>query len=216
MVAQLEGLEREAAFWDKIAQRYARQPVKDEEAYQHKLELTRKYLTPGMDVLEFGCGTGSTALLHAPFVRHLDAIDFSSEMISIARSKAVAARVKNVNFEVSSMEEWTVRHGTYAAVLGLSVLHLVDDVAATICKVYDLLQPGGYFFSSTVCAKDMGYFPRLLVPLVAATGIGPRITVLNRDELVALLKEAGFAITQNWRPGPKKAVFLVARKPVKH
>jgi ubiquinone/menaquinone biosynthesis C-methylase UbiE len=79
-----------ARFWDKVAERYARRPVDDEAAYQHKLQVTRDYLTPGMTVLEFGCGTGTTALAHAPFVKRILATDVSPKMIEIARRKADA------------------------------------------------------------------------------------------------------------------------------
>ena len=56
-------------FWDRIADRYSRRPVADEAAYQKKLEVTRQYFRPEMQVLEFGCGTGSTAIAHAPYDR---------------------------------------------------------------------------------------------------------------------------------------------------
>ena len=77
-------------FWDKIADRYAKKPVSDEAAYQKKLRVTRDYLRPDMDVLEFGCGTGSTAITHAPFVKHIQAIDISSRMIEIAHGKVTS------------------------------------------------------------------------------------------------------------------------------
>ena len=54
-------------FWGKIADRYAKQPITDEATYQKKLQVTREYFQPEMEVLEFGCGTGSTAILHAPY-----------------------------------------------------------------------------------------------------------------------------------------------------
>ena len=38
-----------------------------------------------MEVLEFGCGTGSTALTLAPNVRHIQATDVSPKMLEIAR-----------------------------------------------------------------------------------------------------------------------------------
>ncbi len=46
-------------FWDKHAERYSKSPVADEESYQKKLQVTREYLQPDMEVLEFGCGTGT-------------------------------------------------------------------------------------------------------------------------------------------------------------
>ena len=75
-------------FWDRIANRYSRTPIADEATYQTKLRITQDHLRPDMDVLEFGCGTGSTALVHAPVVNRILAIDISSKMIGIARDKA--------------------------------------------------------------------------------------------------------------------------------
>ena len=68
-------------FWNRIARRYARQPVADQAAYEHKLAVTQGYLRPEMELVEIGCGTGSTALVHAPRVRHITAFDGSSAMI---------------------------------------------------------------------------------------------------------------------------------------
>ena len=67
-------------FWDKIADHYSKQPIADEAAYQKKLQVTQAYFQPEMEVLEIGCGTGSTALIHAPYVKHIRAIDFSANM----------------------------------------------------------------------------------------------------------------------------------------
>ena len=69
---------------------YSRRPVADEAAYQHKLEKTREYLTPEMSVFEFGCGTGTTGIHHAPYVKSVRAIDVSKNMIDIARGKAAS------------------------------------------------------------------------------------------------------------------------------
>ena len=86
-----------AKFWDKIAERYSKQPIADEAAYQKKLKVTQEYFQPDLEVLEFGCGTGSTAIIHAPYVKHIRAIDISSNMIDIAQDKA-ALFLKYSNF----------------------------------------------------------------------------------------------------------------------
>ena len=41
--------------WDRHAAGYAKSPVKDEASYQKKLEVTREYLQPDMEVLELAC-----------------------------------------------------------------------------------------------------------------------------------------------------------------
>jgi cyclopropane fatty-acyl-phospholipid synthase-like methyltransferase len=81
-----------AKFWDKQAERYAKSPVQDEASYQKKLQKSREYFLPEMEVLEFGCGTGSTALLHAPFVKHILATDVSANMIQISSAESGIAR----------------------------------------------------------------------------------------------------------------------------
>ncbi|MDH3441394.1 MAG: class I SAM-dependent methyltransferase, partial [Gammaproteobacteria bacterium] len=116
-----------ARFWDKIAPRYSRKPVSDEAAYQKKLEVTREYLRPDMDVLEFGCGTGSTAIAHAPYVKHILATDISPKMIEIARDKAAADEVENVTFRVATIEDLDASDSAFDAALGLSILHLLED-----------------------------------------------------------------------------------------
>ena len=38
-------------FWDGIAKKYSKQPIADEAAYEKKLEVTRQYFRPDMEVL---------------------------------------------------------------------------------------------------------------------------------------------------------------------
>ena len=96
----------EAKFWDRMANSYSKKPISDEASYQRKLQVTQGYLRPDMNVLEFGCGTGSTALSHAPRVSHIQAIDISPRMIEIAREKAASQKLTNVGFEVDSIDEF--------------------------------------------------------------------------------------------------------------
>ena len=91
-------------FWNKIAPRYARSAVPNEQVYTHKLKITQGYLKPDMRVLEFGCGTGTTALHHAPFVKEYVATDIAREMIRIAEQKRSDNDVANVNFSVGTLD----------------------------------------------------------------------------------------------------------------
>jgi hypothetical protein len=56
--------EQASRFWDNIADKYVADPIKDVPSYERKLEVTRSYFRPDMELLEFGCGSGATALLH--------------------------------------------------------------------------------------------------------------------------------------------------------
>jgi len=200
------------AFWDKVAERYSKKPVADEAAYQKKLRVTREYFRPDMLVLEIGCGTGSTAIAHAPFVKHLRATDISSKMIEIAEDKAAAGKIDNVTFEVSSIDDLNVADQSLDAVLALSVLHLLHDREEAIAKVHKMLKKGGVFVTSTVCLGDTMKFFKFIGPIGTFLGLMPLVRVFTVQELVDSLIDAGFTIEYQWQPGRGKAVFIVAKK----
>jgi ubiquinone/menaquinone biosynthesis C-methylase UbiE len=208
-----------AKSWNKVADGYAKQPIADEAAYQKKLQITRDYLQPSMNVLEFGCGTGSTALLHAPYVHHIRAIDFSANMIAIAQAKAADQNIQNVTFEAASIDELSVPDSTYDAVLGLNVLHLLDNKEAAIAKVHNMLQPGGCFITSTVCLGDTMAWFRLIAPIGKVLGLFPLVKVFTIKDLEKSLTDAGFEIDYQWQAGEYKSpiglakiVFIVVKK----
>lgn len=201
-----------AKFWDNIAERYSKRPISDEAAYQHKLRVTREYLEPDMEVLEVGCGTGSTAIAHAPFVKHVRAIDISSKMIEIAQGKAAAESVENVTFERAALDEFGAADQTLDAVLALSVLHLLESKEKAIAKIYGMLKPGGVFVTSTACLGDTMKFFKFIAPIGQLLGLLPLVKVFTTKELEDSLTNAGFHIDCQWQPGKGKSVFIVAKK----
>lgn len=208
-----------AKFWNSIAEGYSRQPIADEASYQKKLQVTREYFQPSMEVLEFGCGTGSTAIAHAPYVQHIQAIDFSSNMIEIAQAKADDQNIQNVTFEQASIDELNVPDRTYDAVLGLNVLHLIENKEEVIANVYDMLQPGGLFITSTVCLGDTMAWFKLIAPMGKFLGLFPSVKVFTIKALKKSLTDAGFAVNCQWQAGDYKSpigkakvTFIVAKK----
>ena len=206
-------MDSSSKFWDRMAERYSKQPVADEAAYQKKLEVTRSFFRPDSEVLEFGCGTGSTAITHSPHVSQIRAIDISSKMIGIAREKADRTNIENVTFEQSTIEEISVPDQSLDAVLGLSILHLLDDKEAAIAKVHRMLKPGGVFVTSTPCIGDTMKFFKIIAPIGRRLGVMPLLKEFTTPELVASLTGAGFEIDHQWQPGRGKAMFIVAKKP---
>jgi len=203
-----------AKFWDRKAERYSARPISDEDAYEEKLRITSEYLGPEMRVLEFGCGTGSTALIHAPSVRQIHAIDVSKNMIKIARTKASAMDIRNVTFACTAIEDLELRDGSFDAVLGLNILHLLGNWREVLVQVNRFLKPGGVFVSSTFCIGDSMNFLRWILPIGTLVGLLPAIRVFKQADLQKGLQDAGFEIEPHWQPGKNKSLFIVARKPV--
>lgn len=201
-----------ATFWNKIAAKYAARPVADEAAYQHKLAMTRELLRPDMEVLEIGCGTGGTAITHAPHVAHIRAVDISEKMIAIAKAKAADAGVTNIVFDVAEIGTLSVPEDSVDVVLALSVLHLLEDKQAAMGRIRQMLKPGGLFISSTTCLGDSMAWFKYFVPIGRLLGQMPFVEVFTSEHLQEAVRSAGFNFEQSWQPAKGKALFLIARK----
>ena len=215
--------------WNRFANNYAKSPIADEDAYNHKLQLTRKYMNKDTtNALEFGCGTGGTALLHSPYVKHYHATDVSSTMIDICKEKQIQQKengnVDNVSFECIGIDSLAAAKSTDAAerddgyydmVLGLSILHLLPQKDQTIRDVHSMLKPGGYFVSSTTCLKEISGFKFVspILKLGGYFGLLPTLNPFSKDELIqSIEKNDLFDIKELYHPGPDKAVFIIAQK----
>ncbi|MCO1336348.1 class I SAM-dependent methyltransferase [Microbulbifer sp. OS29] len=197
------------AFWDDTAARYAKNPIKDIDSYQKKLTITQEYFQPDWSVLEFGCGTGSTAITHAPFVKKIIATDISSKMLDIAEQKAKKESIKNITFQQGTLDKLEFEPSSFDAILGLNILHLLEDMDAAISRVYNLLKPDGIFVSSTVLVDNINW--RFLIPVMQFLGLAPFVHRFGKQELLSRLTDTGFSIDQEWQPG-KESVFVIAKK----
>ncbi len=166
-----------------------------------------------MNVLEFGCGTGGTAIIHAPYVKQIKAIDFSQNMITIAKKKAADKNIKNTFFECREIKDFDEKKEQFDVILGLNILHLLEDKEKTLHKVFSLLKPDGIFVSSTACLQDHAFLK--LLKYVAPTGhffgLIPFFKVFSKDDLVRLHEKVGFKIEVDWRP-EVFSLFLIAKK----
>ncbi|MDZ7768595.1 MAG: methyltransferase domain-containing protein [Woeseiaceae bacterium] len=117
------------AFWNKIAPKYARTEVRNEQVYTRKLKITQSYLKPDMRVLEFGCGTGTTALHHAPLVKEYIATDIAREMIRIAEQKCSANNVANVQIFCWNDKQRVGRETTIRCCVGVERYALATRLA---------------------------------------------------------------------------------------
>ena len=198
-------------FWNWMAERYARQAISDEASYEKKLAITQRYLDPGMRAVEFGCGTGSTAIVHAPKVRSYHAIDIAENMIEIARRKAAEAGLSNLEFSVGTLEACVTPGDEYDAALALNILHLVPDLDGTLATVARSLAPGGFFFSSTICLDDLGGKLRRLALGASLIPFLPTVGRFSVAELKRRVVAAGFEIVEVFEQAPG-VVFLVARR----
>jgi 2-polyprenyl-3-methyl-5-hydroxy-6-metoxy-1,4-benzoquinol methylase len=194
-------------FWNAFANRYAKQSIANPEAYETKLAATRALLTSDSRVLEFGCGTGSTALLHAPLVASIHGLDTSPRMVEIASEKARGQGVTNATFSVGRVLDRD--DGPYDVLLALNILHLVDDLSETLHHCQKLLKPGGVLVAGTACIT--GGWEAWLLPIPAAIGLLPKLQYFSEAELLEAHVAAGFTVESCTKPGSPLGAFTIAR-----
>jgi len=208
---------RKALFWDRIAKKYAADPIADRAGYEATLLRVQAFLSAEQDVLEIGCGTGSTALRLAPFTRRLLASDVSTNMIAIAREKLAAQPVPQLSFEVADADTPVFGHGAYDVVLAFNVFHLVSDLDHALALAVQALRPGGLLISKTPCVAEMNpLVPLLGLPLMRAIGKAPHVLCFKGAALQAALVRQGLEIVSVERHGTQGKdirAFILARKP---
>ena len=205
----------EAAFWNDLAERYARQPLANPAAFERKIEITRSRMKPTDVVLDIGCGTGSLALRLASGAASIHGLDISSEMIRIARGKAETEGAANVSFHVGSLDSFELfEPASLDGVCAYSLLHLVEELPAALGRIYRLLRPGGFFISSTVCLSESWLPYRPILEVMRWLGKAPRVRTLRKRELEDELRHAGFDGLEQPDVGAQSSIaFIVAVKP---
>ena len=208
----------QAAFWSRMAARYAARPIRDEATYAHTLARAAHWLPPGARVLELGCGTGTTALRLAPHAGEYLGTDIAEGMIAIARQRG--AGVANLRFDLAPVDQAGRDGAPWDAALAFNLLHLLDNPALGVRTIFDRLRPGGVFASKTICLSEPGYgvkgwaVARLLLPGLQGLGKLPAMHRLTRAGLERLFTDAGFEIVESDRHGTFPHMqFIVARRP---
>ena len=208
---------RKARFWDRIARKYAADPIADMAGYEHTLARVKVQLHTDHDVLEVGCGTGTTALRLASATGRMLATDVSAGMIAIAQEKLAAQPVPQLSFAVADADAPGFGRGAYDVALAFNMLHLVEDLDLALAQLAQTLRPGGLLISKTPCIAEMNpLIPWLAVPLMRAIGKAPRVLRFDAETLQAAMVRQGLEILSVERHGTRGKdirVFIMARKP---
>ena len=132
--------------WDQYAEEWdTNEDVKiySEKAYKTLLET---FEIEGLNILDFGCGTGLLTEKMAPFAHRILAVDSSEKMISVLKDK----RLKNVITLAVNLSEETMRANKFLQVkfdliVASSVCAFLLDFEKTLRLLKTLLTPNGHF-----------------------------------------------------------------------
>ena len=188
-------------FWDNVSKTYDKDENRFKQTHIKFIENTKKYLNVSDIVLDYGCATGTKTFELASNVNKIQCIDISSKMIEIAKRKAVAHKIENVDFVQTTIFDEKVINESYDVILAFNILHAIESNKQSIQRIFDLLKPGGLFISTTPCLKEkMAFLTKLKVSfylILIKIGLVPNIlTSFNISELEDLITSGNFKVIE--------------------
>lgn len=121
-----------------------------------------RHLTPGLSVLDCGCGPGAITLGIAQTVSPGPVVGVDAGPSQVERATAAAAGVPNASFRVADCYRLPFADGTFDRVFSHALLEHLADPRAAVLEMWRVLKPGGVV---GVCSPDWGGF--LLAPPTA-------------------------------------------------
>ncbi len=108
-------------------------------------------------VLDIGTGIGEPGLSAARVLEHpgrVLAIDPDKKMIALAKDRALKQGVRNIDFEVASIETMKMDVHSFDVALARWSLMFVSDLATSILRLHNALRPNGRLVAATWASPD--------------------------------------------------------------
>jgi ubiquinone/menaquinone biosynthesis C-methylase UbiE len=100
-------------------------------------------ITPDMDILDFGCGTGLLTLQFPPLARSVTGIDSSKGMLAVLEEKIREQGLPKVTARCIDVEKGELPDGTYDLIVSSMTFHHIRDVQPVLAILSSLLKPAG-------------------------------------------------------------------------
>lgn len=155
---------------------------------------------PGKDILDIGGGTGGFAVKAAELGHRVTVVDPSPDALAALdrRARELGVEVAGVQGDVAGLPDLVDEADV---VLCHGVLEIIDDPAAALATIREVLRPGGTLSllvaqrHAAVIARAMaGHFPQALALLDPSARTGRSGHRFTAEEATALLADAGFEV----------------------
>jgi predicted TPR repeat methyltransferase len=123
----------------------------------------------GLDIFDFGCGTGNLAVKMARDANHIVAIDSSAKMVSILKNK----NIKNITAKHLELSKGDISD-KFDLITASSVFAFVGNFPETLKLLKGMLKPGGALVQWDWLAvegkDDFGFSPKYLKSIYNEVG----------------------------------------------
>ena len=141
--------EQQKASWNRFAAGWKKWDPVTMEFLQPMKEAIINYLQPkdGQKILDIAAGTGEPALSIAASIKNgvVTITDISEEMMEIAREKAIAKELSNIETVICDASDLPFENGSFDAVSCRFGFMFFPDIQLAANEIYRVLKPGGRF-----------------------------------------------------------------------
>lgn len=173
------------------------------------MEELKKYITEGEKVLDLGCGNGRLYELFAGYNINYAGVDFSEQLIEIARNKY------GDYFRMADILNLPFSDGNFDSVWSIAVLHHIPSVELrkrALSEIKRVLRPNGRVV--VTCWRIKSLFRKdIFIPF---RGQKRYYHVFSKREIARLFKNTGFKIEEIrfLKRNNKKLNILVVAKSI--
>jgi ubiquinone/menaquinone biosynthesis C-methylase UbiE len=140
-------------------------------------------LTPDMDVLDFGCGTGLLTFALQPFVRYITGVDSSRGMLDVFKTKVKEQNLSNIKANYLDLDNGDVLDGSYHLIVSSMTLHHIKNINPLLKQFYSILLPSGQLAVADLDLEDGDFH---------GNNDGVFHFGFNREELRLIFMDVGF------------------------
>jgi len=179
-------------FWNKYAADYDGHQLN--ENYKALIKTVVSDAGNAEKVLDAACGTAIISFAISENVQQIEATDYSPEMVSIAKEKALVNDVSNVNFSVQNASKLSFPDEYFDTVVICNSLHVIEKTKEALLEFYRVLKVDGKLIAPNACLGESEASKEKSKEMISK-GF-PAYHLFSADEYCKLIEKTGFRVTK--------------------
>lgn len=183
--------------WNNVAGSYAQMADWVMTPFAKKA-LEYSHLNPDYKILDVACGTGILSCMAASSVAHVDALDFSEDMLKDLHSRVSKREIRNIELIHGDGQALPFQDNSYHQSFSLFGLMFFPDRAKGFSEMYRTLKKGGTAIVSSWAPTSKSSLMQLTAELISSAlpdAPSPRansLTLENPEVFKEEMEKAGF------------------------
>lgn len=154
------------------------------------LQLSRKYIRPGENVLDLGIGTGLTSVLFRSSGLRVYGMDFSAEMLKVCQTKKIAEDLKEHDLR---KKPYPYANASMDHIICGGVFHIFEDLLPIFEEASRIIRPNGSF---TFTCADSDNIENTIEEEHNHKHMGDKVIIYHHNQAIIEenLKNCGFTL----------------------